>query len=406
MKTAVQFGAGNIGRSFMGQLFWETGYRIIFVDVNKEIVDLVNKRGKCPILLLDAYENKEIHLSIDKINALHVDEKEKIADAISNADIVSTAVGVRNLVHIAPLIAGGLMERFKDTSVPLDIYLCENALDAPNTLKTEVFKFFDSKTREIVENKVGFVGTVVARMVDVVSDRSNDDPLGAIADAYHKFPIDGKAIKTKPPDIKGLKVVRNFQAEFERKFFTLNLGHASIGYLGYLKNYTYVNEAIKDKYLSAVFDGVLNEARAAMLKKYPEDLDPYEYDEVIKDIKIRFGNPMFFDTIKRIARDPVRKLGPEDRLIGSAKLCLSYGIFPENIAYVCGAALCYDFCEDINAVELQRKISEQGIEKTLEEVSGVDSKGKLGRKIIKSYLELQKKRKGWKNYARDKEGKK
>jgi len=401
MKIATQFGAGNIGRSFMGQLFWEIGYRIIFVDVNKEIVDLINKRGECPILLLDAYKNKEINLTIDKISALHVDEKEKISEAISNADIVSTAVGVRNLVHIAPLIAGGLTKRFKDISAPLDIYLCENALDAPNTLTPGVLKFLDSKTKEVVKNNDGFVGTVVARMVDVVSDRLNDDPLGAIADSYHKFPIDGKAIKTKPPDIKGLKVAHNFRAEFERKFFTLNLGHASIGYLGYLKNYTYVNEAIKDKYLSTIFDGVLNEARAAMLKKYPVDLDPDEYDEVIKDIKIRFGNPMFFDTVKRIARDPVRKLGPEDRLIGSAKLCLSYDIFPENIAYVCGAALCYDFCEDASAVELQKKISEQDVEKTLEEISGVDSKGKLGRKIIKSYFELQKKRKDWENYARD-----
>jgi len=32
MKYFVQFGAGNIGRSFIGQLFSRAGYEVIFIE--------------------------------------------------------------------------------------------------------------------------------------------------------------------------------------------------------------------------------------------------------------------------------------------------------------------------------------------------------------------------------------
>jgi mannitol-1-phosphate 5-dehydrogenase len=38
VSTAVQFGAGNVGRGFVAQLFWESGMEVVFVEVNTTIV--------------------------------------------------------------------------------------------------------------------------------------------------------------------------------------------------------------------------------------------------------------------------------------------------------------------------------------------------------------------------------
>jgi mannitol-1-phosphate 5-dehydrogenase len=101
---------------------------------------------------------------------------------------------------------------------------------------------------------------------------------------------------------------------------------------------------------------------------------------------------MLLDTVQRVARDPIRKLGPNDRLIGSAKLCMEYAIFPEYIALVCGAAFCFDYQGDPDAVKLQEMIAGQGIARTLEQVSEVDPESDFGKKVLAAYYEFQKRR--------------
>jgi mannitol-1-phosphate 5-dehydrogenase len=98
---------------------------------------------------------------------------------------------------------------------------------------------------------------------------------------------------------------------------------------------------------------------------------------------------MIQDSVLRVGRDPIRKLGPDDRLIGSARLCLTQGIFPESVAQVCGAALLYDSADDSEAVRLQEMIKGGGVEKVLKDISGVDTDSDFGRRIISSYGELK-----------------
>ena len=105
------------------------------------------------------------------------------------------------------------------------------------------------------------------------------------------------------------------------------------------------------------------------------------------------------DTTLRVVRDPIRKLGPKDRLIGSAKLCMEKEIFPKNIAYICGAAFNYDYPEDEIALRLQEMIADKGIGKVIEEVSEVDIKSDFGKKIIESYNDIREKRKRIHNSA-------
>jgi mannitol-1-phosphate 5-dehydrogenase len=390
MKIAVQFGAGNIGRGFMGQLFWEAGYTTYFVEYHKILVARLNEQKRYPLRLLDAYSKREIDLTIDRVTALATDEVEQAAQAVAMAEVIGTAVGVKSLEAIAPLIAEGLKIRSQQQKLPVDIYLCENIYGAAHTLKAAVLRLLDADTAAWAERNVGFVGTSVARMVPAASDRFGiSDPLFVVADSYHQLPYDGVAMRGQPLPIEGMHAVKNFKAEVERKLFTHNLGHAALGYIGYLKGYTYVHEPFGDEELSAIFDGALDETSEALLKMYPEDLDVAEHREIRQDVKIRFGNPMILDTVQRVARDPIRKLGPNDRLIGSAKLCLQYDIFPEYIAYVCGAALCYNYADDPDAAKLQEMIRADGVQHTLQQISAIDPESALGKKIIAAYHDLQ-----------------
>jgi len=134
LKTAVQFGAGNIGRGFMGQLFWEAGYRTIFVEANEKLVELLNERKEYTLRLLDAYRKKEVQLTIDRFEALHIQQEPQIAEAVAQADLLCTAVGDKNLVLVAPLIAEGLRLRRQRGGPPVDVWLCENLLGAAGML--------------------------------------------------------------------------------------------------------------------------------------------------------------------------------------------------------------------------------------------------------------------------------
>ena len=395
MLTAVQFGAGNIGRGFMGQLLWEAGYSTVFVESHKPLVYALNRAGQYPLKLLDARSQQEINLTIDRIRAVYADDSDAVSEALQGADLISTAVGLNNLPSIAPALADGVMKRYEAGAKPIDIYLCENVLNAADELRGHVGGELRGQHTYLpiisyLEENVGFVGTVVARMVPNVGDRfTGEDPLLVVADSYHRFTFDGKAARATMPAIEGMHPVSNFSAEVERKLFTYNMGHAALAYLGYLKGFTYVHEPFNDPYLMEIFQGALDEACDAVLAKYPAVFTPANQEEIRRDIDLRFGNPMIQDSVQRVGRDPIRKLGPDDRLIGSARLCLAQSIFPARVAQVCGAALLYDSTDDSEAVRLQEMIKRGGVEKVLQDISGVDPDSDFSRRIISSYGELK-----------------
>ena len=398
MKTAVQFGAGNIGRGFMGQLFFEAGYRIIFVESRGDLVDQLNAAGEYPLKLLDAYSRQEIDMTVSNVTALPASDIDGVARSIQEADVISTAVGVKNLRLIAPGLAEGIRRRLRTCSnnsragsrgtgaPPVDIYLCENILDAPRQLKQAVYEQLSAEEKARAESLVGFVGTTVARMVPVMDPELKEkNPLLVVADSYHHLPFDGKAHRAEPPEIEGLHGVGNFTAEVERKLFVYNLGHAGLAYLGNLKRYTYVHETIVDKEFYSLFSGALDESSKALLDLYPEDLDPVQHQSLRKDIDIRYGNPLIKDTIARVGRDPIRKLGPNDRLIGSLNLCLRQGVYPKRIASICASALCYDNSQDEEARRLQSMIAELGVDRALEQITGIAAESQIGEEILGVY---------------------
>lgn len=384
MKYGVQFGAGNIGRGFIGHLLWESGFRTIFVEANQELVRLLNERGCYPLRLLDK-DGTARDLLIDGVEALSSEEEDRVSDAVAGAEIVFTAVGVKNLKLIARTLAWGIEKRSRTNPQFLNIFLCENLKDAPTLLRQEVEMYLSSLAKDFCQQKVGFVGTVVARMVPVIGERYGvKDPLFMVAESYHKLPFDVGAIKGPVPPVSGLKPVSNFQAEVDKKLFLHNLGHATLAYVGYLKRYAYIHEAVADQEIEGILNGVWGEITLALFRKYPT-LDRAETEEMVKDLKERFANPALMDTVERVGREPLRKLKPGDRLVGGIHLCLSQGVFPRSIAMACGAALHYDFSGDPEAVILQEMVARKGVTEVIKEVCALDPESEVGKEIVSFY---------------------
>ncbi|HLH79360.1 MAG TPA: hypothetical protein VKV29_03660 [Chthonomonas sp.] len=397
VSTAVQFGAGNVGRGFVAQLFWESGMEVVFVEVNTTIVELLNARRSYPLCLIpipgvaDSPKNKAENptvVQIAPVRALHTSQQHEIALEIAQASVLCTAVGAAALQHIAPLIALGLLKRYELHHPPLNILLCENLYRADSVLREAVSQHLPEALRESILQRTGFVPTVVSRMIPIPSPEERAaDPLFIRAESYHRLPADKHAVVGTLPPISGLELVDNFHAHMERKLYSHNAAHAALGYLGWLKGYTYAADALKDATILARIKGLMDETGMALVKQHGFDLSEQRaYEE---ELLRRIANPELGDTCDRLARDPLRKLAPEDRLVGAARLCLRQQIFPDNAAYAIAAALHYAHPDDVSARALQERIGKEGIEAFLAAHCHIASTEPLGETILRYYFLLK-----------------
>ncbi len=386
MKKAVQFGAGSIGRGFLGQLFFESGYETVFIDVDEVLVSELNRCRSYPLRIVGDNPREVL---IEKVRAVRGNDIRAVAEEIRDAHIMATAVGVGAIRSVAPLIARGMEERAKlKVAEPLNLIIAENLLDSASVVKRHVLENVAEDYRGYVEEHLGLVESVISRMVPVVPEEiRRKNFLSLMAEEYAILPVDRRGFKGEVAFLKGMVAYDNLKAYEERKLFTHNCGHAISAYLGYQYGYRYIYEAISDKGIREKVTGALWESGQALIKKHGFKVE--EQEAHIHDLLRRFGNTALRDTVARVAKDPLRKLGPQDRLIGAAKLALEYGIKPEYLSLGIAAALRYDNPEDEKAVKLSRDIREKGIARVLESVCGLDKGGELARMIVEKFRKIE-----------------
>jgi len=382
---AVLFGAGNIGRGFLAQLFYESGFEVIFVDVADAVVDLLNTRGEYSIHIVGEGAEEVLIRGVRAVNGKRV---ALVAEEIANAAVLCTAVGANALPYIAPALAEGLLLRHKTNGSPVNILLCENLHDASTFLRNHVAKHLPEESREAILAKTGFVQAVVSRMVPVQTEADRaQDPLAISVEAYKRLPIDANALVGALPEIVGVVAVPNFLAYVERKLYTHNCAHAVLGYVGHAKGYQYGYEALQDPAILALLTAVMQETGAALIRKH--GFDPAQHQAHIADLLKRFENRALGDTCLRLARDPLRKLAPEDRLVGAARLCESQGVSPAATAQAIAYALHHNDPTDPATVRLQERIANEGLESALQEVCGILSGEGLYGLVTRYYTALE-----------------
>lgn len=380
--VAVQFGAGNIGRGFMGELFCASGYRTVFVDVDRDLVEAMRTRGAYEVHHVTTESDTPVRVS--GVSALDARDGEAVARAVAGASIVCTAVGVRALAAVVPALAQGLVQRLREGPAgPLNIITCENLIGAGRTLRDLVWRQIEALlsraggaagsppvSREAFDGRFGFAEAVVSRMVPLVpAEVRRRDPLWIACEPYARLPVDAKAFCGPVPRIVGIEPVADILAHQRRKLASHNMSHAVAAYLGYLGGHEFIWQAMEDAAIVRTVRAAMDETGRALVSRFGfEPADERAYEE---DLLHRYRNRALGDQVRRVAADPLRKLGPEDRLIGAARLCLEENVEPAHLLVGIRAALQYNSGDDPSAVRLQEMLATRGREAVLREVCGL-----------------------------------
>lgn len=381
MKRAIQFGAGNIGRGFIGALLSKSGYHVVFADVNEEIISKINE-DKCYTIHIMDVECKDE--KVENISGV-ISTSDEILEEIRTSDIITTAVGPVVLPRIASTISNGIKLR-KITGVTsyLNIVACENAIKASSQLEEEVKKYLNEEEIAYLNEYVGFPNCSVDRIVPPVK---SENILDVVVENFYEWNVEEKAFKGEIPKIYGMNLADNLMAYIERKLFTLNTGHAITAYFGYLKGYNTVDESIKDEVIHDLVKKAMIESGQGLIAKY--NFDKEEHFKYIDKIIGRFKNPYLKDDVARVGREPLRKLNENDRLIKPLMTAKSFNLDIDNLLLGVGAALNYNNEEDSQSVELQSLISEKGVKESLAHVANLAQEQEILSKVEKYYNEVK-----------------
>lgn len=379
MKTAIQFGAGNIGRGFIGMLLAQAGYRVVFADVSEVIIDRLAKDQGYTVHVMDT-EVEDV--AITNITGI-MSNGEEIIDEIANADILTTAVGLRVLGFIAPTIAKGIQKRIAaDSKTPMNIIACENAIRATSQLKEHVFGILNEEEKAYCEQYVGFADCSVDRIVPPVR---SENPVDVVVEKYCEWNVEKASLKGEIPEIPGMNLADNLMAYIQRKLFTLNTGHCITAYTGMLSGHKTIDESIKDPKIYELVKAAMTQSGDGLIQRFGFDKEAhYKYiDKIIN----RFKNPYLQDDVARVGREPLRKLSADDRLISPLTTAMSYGLPVDKLILGIGAALRYNNPEDAQSMELQAKIKEKGVAAAFSEISGITDAALL-EQVTKAYDQI------------------
>jgi mannitol-1-phosphate 5-dehydrogenase len=376
MKKAIQFGAGNIGRGFIGAVLSEAGYHVVFADVNELVVNKINEDGKYTVAIMDTECTEQVITNISAVDS----RSPELAKEIAQAQVVTTAVGLGILPRIAGALAAGIAERqAQGVTEYLNVIACENGLRASSQLKEHVYSHLTDEQKAYADEYVAFPDCSVDRIVPPIK---SENPIDVVVEKFYEWNVERASIKGDL-QMEGMNLADNLIAYIERKLFTLNTGHAITAYLGKLKGLGTIADSIADEEIYTIVKAAMQESGEGLVAKYGFDHDAHfaYIDKIIG----RFRNPHLQDDVTRVGREPLRKLSANDRLIKPTMTAIEHGFATPNLVLGIGAALHYNNPEDPQSVQLQQAIAEVGVAKAFEQFSGVSADSELAAQVLAAY---------------------
>lgn len=388
MNKIVIWGAGKIGRGFIADLFHQGGYEITFIDSDRKLVDMLNRKREYSVITIPANDNRETS-QVKGYSAYHTSEKENIPEILYNASLLAIATFPNAYYSISETLSEVIERRAKsEKSLPLDILVCANILNPSFCLKELIMSRLSDRGQEYFNEMVGLVETLIIRIAIEANERQKSiDPLVVITNGYPEIPLDKTAFKGVLPDIKGLLYTDRINAEEIRKIYTYNMVHAVFAYAGARKKYRYVTECSSDPEILQLVKNTLSEVSEGLQIAF--GFSALEMNEWNEKVLVNMTNPVFQDTLIRIGADPVRKLGREDRLVGPALMCRKNGILPYFLSKVIAYAFLFDQPEDKGCQEIKEYIKARGIEETIANYCGLEKEKDLVWLIARLYEQIK-----------------
>ena len=367
--VAVHFGAGNIGRGFIGAVLQDAGYFVVFADVNPRLIHALNETGSYTLTELGVDATKKTYTHY---RALHsVEQRSELIGQLAKAEIITASVGANILPLIAPVIAEGLTARVLAT--PAVVMACENAINATDLLKSEI------RTVSDLDELALFANTAVDRIVPIQPDGSEPD---VAVEAFCEWVIDTSGLNGVKLDIPAATFVERLEPFIERKLFTVNTAHLSAAYLGQRAGHETVVQALSDPKVMKQTMAVLDETTAVLTRKH--NFDPAAHARYRKKTLKRITSPAIDDQVERVGRDPIRKLSRLERLIGPAAQYAEHFGKPEHLLEVISAALAFENDDDPEVARLQLLLTSLSSDEFAQEVCGISSSHPLAQYLVET----------------------
>lgn len=378
-KHAIIFGAGKTGRGFAAHLACLSGFEVVLVDKNENLVAAMREKRQYNIQVLGS-ETK--NCSIQPLGIFHIEDRGWL-DYFADAQVGFVSVFGNNLKELSESLATGLKQRFiQNSREKFNFITCENHANAAAWLRDCVVEQLPAgEPRQWLSDQIGFSEALVLRTcLDATVEQ---DPLTIRAQNFFELPCDGDAFKGDPPQVLGLKPLREFGNQLRRKIYTYNCINAVITYLGAMKGYAQLSEASDDAGINAVARKAAKETSDAQIAEF--GFDPKDQSEWVEAAFAKFADVSIPDPIARNGADPARKLDRNDRLIGPALLALKHGISPDGL--LAGILAGFEFFDAPRTFRLSDLVAKEGIDSVLHKVCQLDSDEPLSKMIKRAYLE-------------------
>lgn len=382
--NCVILGAGKIARGFIGHLLYLSSIPFTFVEKADALCDVINDRGQYTVHILGCPEKDCV---VKGARALKYAQAEEVSEAIAHADAIFTAVGGKNLGGLTEILKSGL-ERRARAGTPVNIITCENWKQPAQLIRNALTEAISEDCRDFLSDLVGITEAVIMRSaIEPGAAALAEDPICVNAQDFWELPVDSSRLACELPPIRGLKLMSEFSGFLERKFYTYNAANGTVSYLGALLGYENLADAAHDERILNILAGVYDETAYALCRKHNFPLE--EQLEFTQSSRRKLQDYAIVDSIERNARDPMRKLGPDDRLIGSARLVLEQGYLPNNLLIAAAAAMYYVHPGDESAEMLKKMREEEGIDAIITKVCRLE-RGSVLANMLREKVELIK----------------
>lgn len=324
-KKLVLFGAGKIGRSFIGQVFSRAGYEVVFIDISQDLIDNLNRTRKYNVVVKS--ETGDQIIKVEHVRGLNINDSTAVAEELSSASLAAVSVGQQGLPAAIPIIAEALLLRQQTYGFrPLDIIIAENMRNADEYILRELKGMLPSYP---FDTMLGLVETSIGKMVPIMTRKDMEaDPLQVFAEPYNNLIVAKKGFKNPVPDVAFLSPKENIKAWVDRKLFIHNMGHATAAYLGHLlePKAIYLYEVLENFEVLETTRNTMLQSADILMALYPGEFTRDQLILHIDDLLLRFRNKALGDTIFRVGCDLYRKLSPEDRLAGPIHAAIKLGL--------------------------------------------------------------------------------
>ncbi len=387
-RTALIFGAGKIGRGFVAEVLAGAGCELYFVDNDDVRAERLNRAGSYTI-----YKARRTFYETTTIEGFHVlpvSAEGEIAELMCRRGaLVALAIHMKDMEKVSTMLAVAIARKAMETpDEPLDILLCVNHISAKATLQRNLEGLLGGAALDYLQERVGIVQTVeLVACPDLPESLEERDALGVLTNGYPEMPMDKDAFRGEPPVSPMVRLSRNIEAEAHRKMFTVDAAYATIAYLGARRRYIYLSDALADERIAQAVAGALEEAAVGLCGEYGyREADMRLWNAGVREM---IDNPLLLYTLNRLGTDTPRKVGPQDRLVGPALLCIKHGGMPYQLATAIAHAYRYPADDDIRTRMFLRFVEEEGIETALERYSRLAMRNLLHRMVRAEYEALE-----------------